>query len=49
MSLQDSPYLKAGITFSPHGSSIDMILENKSSEEREMVGGDQHLKALVWF
>ena len=49
MSLQDSPYLKARIAFSPHGSSVDMILENKSSKEREIVGGDQHLKALVWF
>ena len=43
MSLQDSPYLKAGITFSPHGSYVDMIPENKSSEAREIVGGDQHL------
>jgi hypothetical protein len=34
MSLQDSPYLKAGITFSPHGSSVGMTLENKSSEGR---------------
>ncbi|CAD6220425.1 unnamed protein product [Miscanthus lutarioriparius] len=43
MSPQDSPYLKAGITFSPHGSSVDMIPENKSSEAREIVGGDQLL------
>jgi hypothetical protein len=43
MSLQDSPYLKAGITFSPHRFSVDMIPENKSSEVREIVGGDQHL------
>ena len=43
MSLQDSPYLKAGITFSPHGSYVDMIPENKSSEAREIVGGDQPL------
>jgi hypothetical protein len=43
MSLQDSPYLKAGITFAPHGSSVDMIPENKSSEAREIVGRDQHL------
>ncbi|KAG0542403.1 hypothetical protein BDA96_02G100900 [Sorghum bicolor] len=42
MSLQDSPYLKAGITFSPH-SSVYMIPENKSSEAREIVGGGQHL------
>jgi hypothetical protein len=43
MSLQNSPYLKAGIAFAPHGSSVDMLPLNKSSETVEIVGGQQHV------
>ncbi|CAD6226108.1 unnamed protein product [Miscanthus lutarioriparius] len=43
MSLQNSPYLKAGIVFAPHGSSEDMLPLNKSSETVEIVGGQQHV------
>ncbi|CAL4991845.1 unnamed protein product [Urochloa decumbens] len=40
MSLQDSPYLRAGISFSPHGSSEDMLPANKSSVLVAIVGGE---------
>jgi hypothetical protein len=43
MSLQNSPYLKVGIAFAPHGSSQDMLPVNKSSETREIVGSQQHV------
>ncbi|XP_066393723.1 uncharacterized protein [Miscanthus floridulus] len=43
MSLQSSPYLKAGVAFAPHGSSEDMLPVNKSSEAVEIVGGQQHV------
>jgi hypothetical protein len=43
MSLQNSPYLKAGIAFAPHGSSADMLPLNKSSETVEIVGGQQYV------
>jgi len=42
LSLQDYPYLKAGISFSPHGSSEDMLPESKSSVSVVIVGGDHH-------
>jgi hypothetical protein len=43
MSLQNSPYLKVGIAFAPHGSSEDMLPVNKSSETTEIVGSQQHV------
>ncbi|XP_066398517.1 uncharacterized protein [Miscanthus floridulus] len=43
MSLQNSPYLKAGIAFAPHGSSEDMLPVNKSSETVEIDGSQQHV------
>jgi len=43
MSLQNSPYLKAGIAFAPHVSSEDMLPLNKSSKTVEIVGGQQHV------
>ncbi|XP_066393004.1 uncharacterized protein [Miscanthus floridulus] len=43
VSLQNSPYLKAGIAFAPHGCSEDMLPVNKSSEAVEIVGGQQHI------
>jgi hypothetical protein len=42
MSQQDYPYLKAGISFSPHGSSEDMVPVNKSSVSVAIVGGEHH-------
>ncbi|KAJ1287518.1 hypothetical protein BS78_02G016200 [Paspalum vaginatum] len=43
ISLQDSPYLKAGIMFGPHGSSEDTLPVNNSSVAVAIVGGEQHL------
>ncbi|CAL5077145.1 unnamed protein product [Urochloa decumbens] len=40
MSLHGSPYLKAGISFSPHGSSDEMLPANKSSVLVAIVGGE---------
>ncbi|RCV09902.1 hypothetical protein SETIT_2G067200v2 [Setaria italica] len=42
ISLQDYPYLKAGIAFSPHGSLDDMLLGNRSSEIAAIVRKEQH-------
>ncbi|KAG2639613.1 hypothetical protein PVAP13_2KG187348 [Panicum virgatum] len=42
ISLQDSPYLKAGIHFAPHHSPKDMLPANRSSEVLAIVGEDQH-------
>ncbi|CAL5077149.1 unnamed protein product [Urochloa decumbens] len=42
MSLQGSPYLNAGISFSPHGSSEDMLPANKSSVLVAIDGGEEH-------
>ena len=42
ISLQDSPYLKAGIHFAPHRSPKDMLPANRSSEVLAIVGEDQH-------
>ena len=42
ISLQDSPYLKAGIHFAPHRSLEDMLPANRSSEVVAIVGEDQH-------
>jgi len=41
ISLQDSPYLKAGIHFAPHRSLEDMLPANRSSEVVAIVGEDQ--------
>ena len=41
ISLQDSPYLKAGIHFAPHRSLEDMLPANRSSEVVAIVGDDQ--------
>ncbi|WVZ61670.1 LOW QUALITY PROTEIN: hypothetical protein U9M48_011508 [Paspalum notatum var. saurae] len=43
ISLQDSPCLRAGLTFAPHGSSEDMLPVNNSSVTTAIVGGKQHL------
>ncbi|XP_021309929.1 uncharacterized protein LOC8054452 isoform X3 [Sorghum bicolor] len=43
MCLQNSPYLKAGIAFAPHGSSEDILPLNRSSETVEIAGGQQHV------
>jgi hypothetical protein len=42
ISLQDYPYLKAGIAFSPHGSLEDMLPANRSSEIAATVYKEQH-------
>ena len=42
ISLQDSPYIKAGIQFAPHRSPKDMLPANRSSEVVVIVGEDQH-------
>jgi len=42
ISLQGSPYLKAGIHFAPHRSPKDMLPANRSSEVVAIVGEDQH-------
>ncbi|TKW30199.1 hypothetical protein SEVIR_2G019800v4 [Setaria viridis] len=42
ISLQDYPYLKAGIAFSPHGSLEDMLPVNRSSEIKAIVRKEQH-------
>uniref|UniRef100_K4A0W0 Rx N-terminal domain-containing protein n=1 Tax=Setaria italica TaxID=4555 RepID=K4A0W0_SETIT len=42
ISLQDYPYLKAGIAFSPHGSLEDMLPANRSSEIAVIVRKEQH-------
>uniref|UniRef100_K4A087 Rx N-terminal domain-containing protein n=1 Tax=Setaria italica TaxID=4555 RepID=K4A087_SETIT len=42
ISLQDYPYLKAGITISPHGSLEDMLPANRSSEIAAIVRKEQH-------
>jgi hypothetical protein len=42
ISLQDYPYLKAGISFLPHGSLQDMLPANRSSEITEIVCKEQH-------
>jgi len=42
ISLQDSPYLKAGIHFAPHRSPKDMLPANRNSEVLAIVGEDQH-------
>jgi hypothetical protein len=42
ISLQDYPYLKAGISFSPHGSLEGMLRANRSSEIAAIVGKEQH-------
>ncbi|KAJ1287530.1 hypothetical protein BS78_02G017300 [Paspalum vaginatum] len=43
ISLQDSPYLKAGIMFGPHGYSESMLPVNNSSVAVALVRGEQHL------
>ncbi|RCV09314.1 hypothetical protein SETIT_2G017400v2 [Setaria italica] len=42
ISLQDYPYLKAGIAFSPHGCLEDMLPVNRSSEIAATVRKEQH-------
>ena len=42
ISLQDSPYLKAGIFFIPHRSSHDMLPEYRGSAVVAIVGEEQH-------
>ncbi|RCV09320.1 hypothetical protein SETIT_2G018000v2 [Setaria italica] len=42
ISLQDSSYLKAGIYFTPHRSSEDVLPANRFSEIVAIVGEDQH-------
>ncbi|CAL5077990.1 unnamed protein product [Urochloa decumbens] len=42
ISLQDYPYLKAGISFAPHGSLEGMLPANKSSEIAAIVNKEQH-------
>ncbi|RCV09904.1 hypothetical protein SETIT_2G067400v2 [Setaria italica] len=42
ISLQDYPYLKAGIFFLPHGSLEDMLPANRSSELAAIVRKEQH-------
>ncbi|CAL5077156.1 unnamed protein product [Urochloa decumbens] len=42
ISLQDSQYLKAGISFAPHRSSEDMLHGNISSAIVAIVGEEQH-------
>ena len=42
ISLQDSPYIKAGIQFAPHRSPKEMLPANRSSEVMAIVGEDQH-------
>ncbi|CAL5077980.1 unnamed protein product [Urochloa decumbens] len=42
ISLQDSQYLKAGISFAPHRSSDDMLHGNRSSAMVAIVGEEQH-------
>jgi hypothetical protein len=41
ISLEDYPYLKAGITFAPHGSSEDILPANRSSEIAATVRKEQ--------
>ncbi|WVZ61669.1 hypothetical protein U9M48_011507 [Paspalum notatum var. saurae] len=43
ISLQDSPCLRAGLIFAPHGSSEDMLPVNNSSVTMAIVGGEQHI------
>ncbi|PUZ68285.1 hypothetical protein GQ55_2G014000 [Panicum hallii var. hallii] len=40
--LQDSPFLKAGIVFAPHGSSEDLLHVNKTSSMVAIVGEEQN-------
>jgi len=40
--LQNSPFLKAGIVFAPHGSSEDMLHVNKTSSMVAVVGEEQN-------
>ncbi|RCV39361.1 hypothetical protein SETIT_8G217700v2 [Setaria italica] len=42
ISLQDYPYLKAGIAFLPHGSLEDMLPANRSSKIAAIVRKEQH-------
>nr|XP_034569366.1 uncharacterized protein LOC117833877 [Setaria viridis] len=42
ISLQDYPYLKAGIAFSPHGSLEDMLPATRSSEITAIVRKEQY-------
>ncbi|CAN6181027.1 unnamed protein product [Urochloa humidicola] len=42
ISLQDCQYLKAGISFTPHRSSEEMVPENRSSALVAIVGEEQH-------
>ncbi|CAN6181029.1 unnamed protein product [Urochloa humidicola] len=42
ISLQDYPYLKAGISFAPHGCLEGMLPANKSSEIAAIVHKEQH-------
>ena len=42
MLLEDSPFLKAGIVFVPHGSSEDLLHVNKTSSMVALVGGKQN-------
>jgi hypothetical protein len=41
ISLQDSPFLKAGIQFAPHRSPKDMLPANRSSEVVAIVSDDE--------
>jgi len=40
--MQEYPYLKAGISFAPHGSLEDMLPANRSSEIAAIVHKEQH-------
>jgi len=42
ISMQEYPYLKAGISFAPHGSLEDMLPANRSSEIAAIVHKEQH-------
>ncbi|PUZ68284.1 hypothetical protein GQ55_2G013900 [Panicum hallii var. hallii] len=42
ISMQDYPYLKAGISFAPHGSLEDMLPTDRSSEITAIVHKEQH-------
>jgi len=42
ISMQDYPYLKAGICFGPHGSIEDMLPADRSSELAAIVHKEQH-------
>jgi len=42
ISMQDYPYLKAGISFALHGSLEDMLSANRSSEIAAIVHKEQH-------